>query len=133
MQTRTYHTWLSWSGSNDPTRTAELYEPYLEDIVQGLYTYSQTSSTIRISQKDTSQYLAVLVGVPVGVEENARVRGAEVDSQAPGPRGQQEDEELGVAVELLDLALPVENFRRPIDAVEQPASAVRHAMPCHAM
>lgn len=64
------------------------------------------------------------MGVPVGVEENAGVGGAEVDSQPPRPRGQQEHEELGFGVELLDLLLAVQHVRRPVDAVELPASAV---------
>lgn len=61
------------------------------------------------------------MGVPIGVEENTSVSGAEVDPQPPRPRRQQEHEELGLGVELLDLLLPVQHVGRPVDAVELPA------------
>ena len=46
--------------------------------------------------------LAVDGGVPVGVVEDDGVSAGEVESDASGARGADEEEELGVAVEVLD-------------------------------
>ena len=52
--------------------------------------------------------LEVHLRVPVGVKEDDDVGGVEVDAQAAGPRGQQEDELLApLRVEVVDLRLPV--------------------------
>lgn len=56
-------------------------------------------------------YLAVLMRVPVRVEQDTSVRRAQVDAQTTGPRRQQEHEKLRIAVELLDLLLSVQNVR----------------------
>lgn len=52
----------------------------------------------------TSGYLGLPVdgGVPVGVVEDDGVCAGEVEADAPGARGADEEEELGVVVEVLD-------------------------------
>jgi hypothetical protein len=50
--------------------------------------------------------LLVIVGVEVDVVDDDDVGGGQVDAQAPSARGQQEDEDGGVFVELVNQALP---------------------------
>ena len=53
-------------------------------------------------------HLQVHLGIPVGVVQDNHVGGVQVDAEAAGTRGQQEDELLGsLSVVRVDLALPV--------------------------
>ncbi len=69
-------------------------------------------------------YLHVLVGVPVTVIDDDGVSGGEVDAQPPSPRGQQEDEDVGVGVEGADGLLAV----LPADAAINAARLVALAL-----
>ena len=63
-------------------------------------------------------YLQVVLGVPVGVEDDAGVRGGEVDSQPPRPRAQQEHKAVRVGPgEAIDGSLPEVPTHAPVDAL----------------
>lgn len=64
--------------------------------------------------------------VPVGVEQDARVRGAEVDAKPARASGQEEDEQLRAAVELVNALLSVLYLRVPVYATVLPTPARRN-------
>ena len=64
--------------------------------------------------------LQVVLGVPVGVEDDAGVGGGEVDAQPAGAGAEQEDEAVRVRLaEAVDGGLPQVPPHAPIDALIQ--------------